>query len=391
MQHSKYLIVGGGLTADSACKGIRDVDADGTITVVGDEAYPPYLRPPLTKDLWKGKDEKKIWRGTEKYHPDLRMGRRIVAIDLAQRTARDDKDEEYGYDKLLFATGGRPRRFAFGGDNVVYFRTLDDYRTLRAAADRHARFCVIGAGFIGSEIAAALAMNGCAVSLVFPDAGIGARIFPKALSSALNAYYAEHGVDLMPQTSVTAIDRQGSTMRVTLSDGRTVDADVVVAGIGIVPNDDLAKSAGLTVDNGIVVDEYGRARGRDDVFAAGDVARFPAPALGRDMRFEHEDQAKSHGRCVGKNMAGKLEAYDRLPFFYSDLFDAGYEAVGDTDAKLETLLDWDGSVSGKGTITYVDSQRRPRGMLLWNNFGHVDEAREFIRAGKPVEQAAHVG
>lgn len=391
MQHSKYLIVGAGLTADSACKGIRDVDADGTITVVGDEAYPPYLRPPLTKDLWKGKDEKKIWRGTEKYRPELRLGRRIVAIDLAQRAARDDEGEEYRYEKLLFATGGRPRRLGFGGDDVMYFRTLDDYRKLRAEADRHTHFCVIGGGFIGSEIAAALAMNGCAVSLVFPDAGIGARIFPKALSLALNAYYREHSVELMPETSVTAIDRQGSTMRVTLKEGRAVEVDVVVAGIGTLPNAEVAAEAGLAVENGIVVDQYGQASGRDDVFAAGDVARFPVTALGTEMRFEHEDQAKSHGRRVGKNMAGAMEPYDHLPFFYSDLFDVGYEAVGETDAKLQALLDWDGSVSGKGTITYLDVQRRPRGALLWNNFGHVDEARELIRAGKLIEPAAHVG
>lgn len=180
-------------------------------------------------------------------------------------------------------------------------------------------------------------------------------------------------------------------MRVTLGDGRALDADVVVAGIGIAPNAELAADAGLKVENGIVVDAYGRASGHEDVFAAGDVARFPVATLGIETRFEHEDQAKSHGRRVGKNMAGALEPYDHLPFFYSDLFDVGYEAVGETDAKLEALLDWDGSVEGKGTITYVDSRRRPRGVLLWNNFGHVDAARELIRSGKLVEHAMHVG
>lgn len=380
MQQTKYLIVGGGLTADSACKGIRDVDADGSITLVGDEKYAPYLRPPLSKALWKGKDEKTIWRGTERYRADMRLGRRIVAIDLATRTARDDAGDEYRYEKLLFATGGRPRKFAFGGDDVVYYRTLDDYRKLREAAGRHARFCVIGGGFIGSEIAAALATNGCVVSLIFSEGAIGARIFPQVLSSNLNAYYAEHEVELHPKKSVAGIERYGSDMRVTLGNGRTIDADIVVAGIGIVPNVELAASAGLDVDNGIVVDAYGRASGREDVFAAGDVARFPVASLGTTMRFEHEDQAKSHGRHVGKNMAGEVKAYNHLPFFYSDLFDAGYEAVGQTDSRLDTTLDWDGSVQGKGTITYVDSQRRPRGMVLWNRFGHVDEARELIEA-----------
>lgn len=390
MQHSKYLLVGAGLTADSACKGIRDVDPDGTITVVGDETYPPYLRPPLTKDLWKGKDEKKIWRGTEKYHADLRLGRRIVAIDLSQRTARDDQGEEYRYEKLLFATGGRPRRLPFGGDDVVYFRTLDDYRKLREIAQRHARFCVIGGGFIGSEIAAALAINDCPVTIVFPEPGVGARIFPRELSSALNEYFRARGVEVLAEAKVVDISRHGSGMRIALGDGRAIDADAVVAGIGIAPNAQLAADAGLKVENGIVVDAYGRAGGHEDVFAAGDVARFPVAALGTQMRFEHEDQAKSHGRCVGKNMAGAHEPYDHLPFFYSDLFDVGYEAVGETDTKLEALLDWDGSVEGKGTITYVDLQRLPRGVLLWNNFGHVDAARELIRSGKSIEHAVNV-
>lgn len=387
---SSYLIVGAGLTADSACKGIREADPAAQIVLVGEEPYPPYLRPPLSKALWKGKDEGKIWRGTEKLGVDLRLERRIVSVDVEQHTAQDDRGERYEYKKLLFATGGRPRRLPFGGDGVVYFRTLDDYRKLREAANRHARFCVIGGGFIGSEIAAALAINKCSVTLVFPDSAIGARIFPNELASALNEYYRAHGVEVSAGAAVTGIEAQGGATRVTLRDGRTLETDVVVAGIGIEPNAELAAAAGLPVANGIVVDEYGRAGGRDDVFAAGDVARFPVAALGAEMRFEHEDQAKSHGRRVGKNMAGALEPYDHLPFFYSDLFDAGYEAVGEIDARMNMLVDWS-TVEAEGTITYLDRDRRPRGVLLWNRFGHLDAARELIRAGKPVADSVQVG
>lgn len=387
---SSYLIAGAGLTADSACKGIREADPAAQIVIVGEEPYPPYLRPPLSKALWKGKDESKIWRGTEKLGVDLRLERRIVSVDVERHLARDDRGESYEYKKLLFATGGRPRRLSFGGDAVVYFRTLDDYRKLREAANRHARFCVIGGGFIGSEIAAALAINKCSVTLVFPDSAIGARIFPNELASALNEYYRAHGVEVSAGAAVTGIDAQGGAARVTLGDGRTLETDVVVAGIGIEPNAELAAAAGLPVANGIVVDEYGRAGGRDDVFAAGDVARFPVAALGADMRFEHEDQAKSHGRRVGKNMAGALEPYDHLPFFYSDLFDAGYEAVGEIDARMNMLVDWS-AVEAEGTITYLDRDRRPRGVLLWNRFGHLDAARELIRAGKPVADKVQVG
>jgi 3-phenylpropionate/trans-cinnamate dioxygenase ferredoxin reductase component len=390
MDTTRYLIVGGGLTADAACKGIRERDHDGRILVVGDEPHPPYLRPPLSKALWKGDDESTIWRGTAELGVELRLGRRIVELDLERREARDDKDETYGYDKLLLATGGRPRRLPFGGDAVIYFRTLDDYRRLRALADTGARFCVIGGGFIGSEIAAALALNHCPVTMVFPDAGIGTRIFPAQLSAALNDYYRERGVEVLAEASVTGIAARGDGASVTLADGRVIEADAIVAGIGIEPNVELAADAGLPVTNGIVVDAYGRVGGRKDVFAAGDVAHFPVAALATDMRVEHEDHAKSHGRQVGANMAGAGAPYEHLPFFYSDLFDLGYEAVGELDSRLETVSDWK-ELAGEATFTYLDRERRPRGVLLWNRFGQLDTARELILAAEPIAEGARVG
>ena len=136
MKESPYLIVGGGLTGDAACRGIRELDAEGEIVLVGAEPHPPYARPPLSKALWKGKSEDTVWRGTEALGVDVRLGRRIVALDLERREARDDQGESYRYEKLLLAPGVRPRRLPFGGDDVIYFRTLDDYRRLRALADR---------------------------------------------------------------------------------------------------------------------------------------------------------------------------------------------------------------------------------------------------------------
>ena len=378
MQHSRYLIVGGGLTADSACKGIREVDPDGTIVLVGQEPHAPYARPPLSKALWKGEAENTIWRGTEHLGVDLRLGRRIVGLDLGERVATDAEGQRYHYERLLLATGGRPRRLPFG-DDVIYFRTLDDFRRLRTLANRGSRFVVIGGGFIGSEIAAALAVNGCRVTMVFPEPGIAARIFPPELSNRLNDYYRNRGVELLPGASVAGIERD----RITLGDGRTLEADAVVAGIGIEPNVELAAEAGLPVANGIVVDALGRVGGHADVFAAGDVARFPVPALGGDLRVEHEDHAKSHGRRVGANMAGAAEPYDHLPFFYSDLFDVGYEAVGELDSRRQTIVEL-GELSDEGLVYYLDDDDRPRGVLLWNLFGHVDEARELIQAGQPI-------
>ena len=382
MEQSRYLIVGGGLTADAACKGIREVDPDGTIMLVGEEAYAPYARPPLSKGLWKGDAESTIWRGTARLGVDVRLGRRIIALDLREQVATDGEGQRYGYDRLLLATGGRPRRLPFG-DDVIYFRTFDDYRHLRTLADHGSRFVVIGGGFIGSEIAAALARTGCSVTMVFPETGIGWRIFPAELSVALNDYYRNRGVKLLPGASVVGIERD----RITLGDGRMLEADAVVAGIGIEPNVELAAEAGLPVTNGIVVDALGRVGGRREVFAAGDVARFPVRALGGDLRVEHEDHAKSHGRRVGANMAGAAEPYDHLPFFYSDLFDLGYEAVGELDSQRQTVVEL-GELGDEGLVYYLDAEGGPRGVLLWNLFGHVDEARELIQAGQPIRPGA---
>jgi NADPH-dependent 2,4-dienoyl-CoA reductase/sulfur reductase-like enzyme len=386
MGRYRYLIVGGGMTADAAAKGIREHDADGTICLVGAEPHAPYKRPPLSKKLWSGGSEDSIWRGTEDAGVDLRLGRRIVAVDLDARVARDDLGEEIGYERLLLATGGSPRTVPGWGDDVVYFRTLDDYRLLRERAVPGSRFAVIGGGFIGSEVAAALTGSGSSVTMVFPEPGIGWRLFPASLSEQMNESYRGHGVEVLAGSSIEGIERNGS-FRVRLDGDRVLEVDGVVAGLGLEPNVELALAAGLPVEDGIVVDEFGRVGGRADVFAAGDVARFPLPILGGTARVEHEDHANSHGRAVGANMAGAETPYDHLPFFYSDLFDDGYEAVGSLDSRSATLVHWT-RPGERGVIAYVDDAGRPRGFLLWGIFGRVDAARELIRSGEAIDEAA---
>jgi len=371
------------MTADAAVKGIRSRDADGTITLVGAETHPPYARPPLTKKLWAGGEESKIWRGTAEHGADLVLGRRIVELELDGHRAVDDRGDEYGYEKLLLATGGRPRELDDADDDVVYFRTIDDYRALRSRADDGASFIVIGGGFIGSEIAAALEGAGVHVTMVFPESGIGARLFPAALADFVTDYYREKGVEVLAGDTVSSV-RDGV---LTTGSGRELQADVIVAGLGIVPATELAEATGLPVDNGIVVDELGRVAGREDVFAAGDVANFPIPALGKNVRVEHEDHANTHGLAVGANMAGAGEPYDHLPFFYSDLFELGYEAVGEVDPRLDTIERWE-KPNRKGVVAFVDGERRPRGFLFWDTWGKVDAGRELIRAGTPIDEGA---
>ncbi len=382
----RYLIVGGGMTADAACRGIRDHDADGTIGLFTTEAHAPYARPPLSKALWAGKEESSVWRGTPELGVDIHTGCEIVGLDLDSHTATDGVGVSYTYERLLLATGGTPRRLPNGGDGVVYFRTLDDFRRLHGLAGDGVRVTVIGGGFIGSEIAAALASNGCVVTMIFPDSGIGARLFPAGLSSFVNEYYRSKSVDVVSEESVEGVASDGSALRTTTNEGRMIEADAVVAGLGIVPNTDLAERVGLNVDDGILVDEHGRVEGRDDVFAAGDVARFPVRALGGTRRVEHEDHANTHGRVIGANMAGADVPYDHLPFFYSDLFELGYEAVGDVDSRLTAVEEW-AEPNRKGVVGYVDTDGSARGFLLWDVWGKVDPARELIRSGAAVDGA----
>jgi NADPH-dependent 2,4-dienoyl-CoA reductase/sulfur reductase-like enzyme len=372
MEHTNYLIVGGGMTAAAAVAGIREHDAAGTITIVAAESHAPYKRPPLSKKLWAGGDEAKIWSDTA----DARvvLGRRVTALDLEARRATDDAGDEYAYDKVLLATGGTPRRLpGDAGTRVIYFRTLDDFRRLHELAGEGKQITVVGGGFIGSEIAAALVATGAKVTMLFPEDGIAWRVLPPDLSHFVTDYYREQGVDVRTGESIGSTD--------------DIDADAVVPGLGIVPNTELAESAGLPVDNGIVVDEHGRVDG--DVFAAGDVANFPSPVLGKRFRVEHEDHANTHGRVVGANMAGAAQVYDHIPFFYSDMFDLGYEAVGEVDSRLATVETWQEPFK-KGTIAYVDESGRPRGFLLWNVWDKVDTATDLIRAGEPVGEGALV-
>jgi NADPH-dependent 2,4-dienoyl-CoA reductase/sulfur reductase-like enzyme len=374
-----YLIVGGGMTADAAAHGIRQEDATGTVAIVGAEPHAPYNRPPLSKALWKGDPVDGIWRPTAETRAEVHVGQRIVRIDAEARRATDEAGVTYDYRKLLLATGGRPRRLREAPEEVIYFRTFDDYRRLRERADRGASFVVVGGGFIGSEIAAALRLQGCEVTLVLKGEGIGEGVYPPALSRWLADYYREKGVAVRTGVTVDRVESRNGRLRVSAG-SEAVEADVVVAGLGIEPAVDLARQLGLEVADGIVVDEYLRTAG-EDIYAAGDVANFPNPALGRRIRVEHEDNANTMGETAGRNMAGARRRYDHLPFFYSDLFDLGYEAVGDVSARHEIVEHWKEPLR-EGVVYYL-AGGRVRGVLLWNTWNQVDEARGLIAEPGP--------
>ncbi|MGH8126466.1 MAG: NAD(P)/FAD-dependent oxidoreductase [Rhodanobacteraceae bacterium] len=383
MQHAfDYLIIGAGMAGEAAAQALRGADPDARIGMLGAESHPPYDRPPLTKKLWKGGKEDDIWRPIDKARVDLQLSRRATKIERAGHVVHDDHGDTWRYRKLLIATGGTPRQLPSGGDDFIYYRTFDDYQRLRKAVKPGAHIVVVGGGFIGSEIAAAMAMNGCGVTMAFPEDAIGARAYPESLADAVTAYYREKGVDVRAGVTVKDGRADGGGANVELSDGEEVHADAVVAGLGITPNVQLAQAAGLNVDNGIVVDDHLRTSD-PEIFAAGDVASFPAPALGRRIRVEHENAAISMGTRAGKCMAGEDAPYDELPFFYSDLFDLGYEAVGTLDSRLETVEQWV-TPFREGVVYYLDAGR-VRGVLLWNTWGQIDAARVLIASPGPFD------
>ncbi len=383
MNHHKYLIIGGGMTADAAVGGIRELDREGSIAIISEEDVPPYNRPPLSKGLWKGKPLEKIWRKAAAANAEIILGTKAVSIDPEAKKVVDDQRNEYTYEKLLIASGGTPRRLPFGGDGIIYFRTLDDYQKLRQFSGQGKHFAVIGGGFIGSEIAAALSMNGNKVAMLFPEEDIGARVYPREISQYLNDYYRSKGVEVLAGVNVTDIKDLAGLYSVITDKGPGVQAACVVAGIGIIPNTELASKAGIAVKNGIIVDSNLKTS-QPDIYSAGDVAEFRLPGEEKPHRLEHEDNANSMGLQAGRNMAGAQEYYEHHSFFYSDLFELGYEAIGELDPRLETFIDWQDPFK-KGVIYYLDDGK-VRGVLLWNVWKALDRAGALLKEAGPFNK-----
>jgi NADPH-dependent 2,4-dienoyl-CoA reductase/sulfur reductase-like enzyme len=383
MLNYNYLIVGGGMTAAAAVAGIREIDRTGTIGLIGAEAHPPYDRPPLSKALWKGDPLDSIWRNVERQGVTSHMGRTVQGLDANDRHVIDDHGMSYRYGKLLLATGCTPRRLPFGEGKIIYFRTVEDWQRVRAMLGPGKRIAIVGGGFIASELAASLANNDQQVVMIFPGEGIGSRMYPPELAAFLNGVYREKGVEVLARSTVTGCELRDEkvVLAVRVDPGgaqREVQVDGVVAGVGVQPNVELAKAAGLQVEDGIRVDSSLRTSD-PRIYAAGDVASFYDPALNEWRRVEHADNATTMGGFVGVAMAGRTVVYDHTPFFYSDFFDFGYEAVGHVDSRLEMVTDW--TVPYREGVIYYLRDGRVRGVLLWNIWGQVDAARRLIAPG----------
>ena len=384
MKTYKYIIIGGGMTGSSAVKGIRKHDPDGSIAMFTMESVGPYNRPPLTKGLWDTNDIASIMRPLDGLHVDLFTETTIVKIIPEQKQVTTEKGETFSYDKLLIAAGGSAIQLRDAPEGVIPYRTLADYNFLHETLKDKNEYCVIGGGFIGSELAAALTQQGKKVTMIFPEDGLAGRIFPDDLSAFLVDFYKKKGVRVEHNQLVDSITKNNERYTVQFHNTEneqvsSANFDVVISGVGIRPNVSLAQESEIEVTNGIVVNETLQTN-FPDIFAAGDVANFLNKGLGKRVRIEHEDNANSMGLVAGENMAGETKKYDHFPFFYSDLFELGYEAVGEMDKNLEIYEDWVEPFK-QGTIYYLEDGKI-KGLIFWDLWGKIDKGRELIESGK---------
>ena len=395
-QSYTYIIVGAGLAGGCAADAIREHDKKGSVLLVGDEKHLPYDRPDLSKKLWFGKKKvEEIFLHDQNYYDEngihIKLGTRIVELDARRKAVRDGNGSSFRYEKLLLATGGIPRTLPIPGGNlegVCYYRYLDDYLRIRSEVKEGKSAVVIGGGFIGSEIAAALNTNRVKVTMIFPEPYLVQRVFPDYLGKAIQQHYIERGIKILNGDKPSSFVKDGDKFLTKTSKGKQVESDLLIVGLGIMPAIDLAQQAGLKISNGIVVNEYFQTSD-PDVYAAGDNACFPYQALGQNMRVEHWDNAINQGKWAGRNMAGAHEQFDYMPYFFSDLFEFGYEAVGEVDSQLETFADWQ-KENDTGVIYYL-KEGKVRGLMMCNVWGKVDAARELIKKGERVRPESLAG
>jgi len=342
---TKYLLIGGGLASGQAAKQLRENDPESPITLVGEEPYVPYDRPPLSKEFLRGeKPRDALYFDPEPYFQDrgidVILGVAVQQLDLTNKTTLLANGEGLAFEKALIATGGRPVRLKLPGSNlpgVYYLRTLDDSTAIAAEASPGKRAVLIGAGFIGMEVGASLTQRGVHVTVIESQAHIWPRFATATLAGFFQDYCVDKGVTFHTNELVTEIRGRDRVSSVVTRAGKELPCDFVCIAVGIVPNVELAQQAGLKVDNGIVVNEYLQSS-HPDVYAAGDVANYLDPVFGKRRRVEHWGHAEYSGQLAGQNMAGANNPYDLLTYVWSDIFDLHLEFAGDESEHDQVLV-----------------------------------------------------
>ena len=341
----RYLIIGGGLAAARAVEGIREHDREGAITVVSAEDHLPYERPPLSKDVLLGKaDVETAYPHPEGWYREqgvtLHLGQPATSVSSDQRTVTLADGTELGWDRLLLATGSVVRRLDVPGADlpgVHYLRTMDDSLALLEQLRSGGDVVVVGAGWIGLEVAASARQHGCRVTVVEPASAPLLGVMGERIGGWFGDFHTAHGVEFRLGTGVSGFAGTDRVTGVTTDDGVTIPARTVVIGVGILPNTALAETAGVAIDNGVVTDVALRTS-VGGIWAAGDVASWDSRLVGRHIRVEHWANANDGGLAAGRSMAGVDVAYDPVPFFFSDQYDAGLEYAGYVPRGVEARL-----------------------------------------------------
>ena len=387
-----FIIVGGGLAGAIAAQTLREEGFDRRITLLGEESNRPYERPPLSKDYLQGNtDRDSIFVHPESWYAnhavELRLGAAVTSLDPALRTVTTATGVQLGYDKLLLATGSTPRRVSVPGadfDGVRYLRSVEDSERIKAGFARAQRVAIIGAGWIGLETAAAARNAGLDVTLLEASELPLLRVLGPEVAPIFADLHRDHGVDLRCQVAVAELTgRNGAVTGVILRDGSRIDADMVLVGVGITPNSQLAAEAGLKVDNGIVVDEHLRTSD-PDIFAAGDVAHAYNPRLGRHIRVEHWANARRQGVTAAKAMLGQGAVDARPSYFFSDQYDLGMEYTGDIGPSgYDRVIFRRHADSRQVIVFWLHEQRVQAGMNI-NIWDVADDIERLVQSSRRV-------
>ena len=387
------VIVGGGLTAAKAAEKLRSVGFEGTVDIVGAEEQRPYERPPLSKGFLLGDDElESVFVHETSWYDDnaigLRLGSAVATLDADSAQLTLGNGETVSYDRLLIATGSRPRRLTFPGADLTgvhYLRTVDDSKELRAALEAGGRKVVlVGGGWIGLEVASAARKYGNDVVVVEPQLMPLRSAIGDELGGVFAALHREHGVELkLGSTAEEIVGQDGKVSGLRTGDGEVVPADLVIIGVGAIPNSEFAAAAGLKVDNGIVVDAAFKTS-HDNIWAAGDVANTFYPQLDRHVRVEHWDNAIQSGEAAARSMLGEDVSYDRLPYFFTDQYDLGMEFTGFLDPDRTYEVAYVGDPSSREFIAFwLEGNRVAAGMNV-NVWDVADHIRGLIESGESV-------
>jgi 3-phenylpropionate/trans-cinnamate dioxygenase ferredoxin reductase subunit len=387
-----FIIVGGGLTGAIATQTLREEGFDGRITLLGQEPNAPYERPPLSKDYLQGKaDRDSIFVHPEPWYAehevDLSLGAAVTSLDPAARTVTTDTGAQLHYDKLLLATGSKPRRLEVPGaelHGVHYLRNVEDSERIKIEFARAERVVIIGAGWIGLETAAAARAAGLDVTLLVSGDMPLQRVLGPEVAPIFDELHRSHGVDLRYRTTATELTgRHGAVTGVILSDGTRIDADMIIVGIGAVARTELAAAAGLKIDNGLVVDEHLRTSD-PDIFAAGDIANAYNPRLGRHIRVEHWANARRQGLVAAKAMLGQ-DAVDLRPsYFYTDQYDLSMEYTRDIGpAGYDRVVFRRYADSSQVIVFWLYEQRVQAGMNI-NIWDVAEDIERLVQSARPI-------